>query len=313
MPKWLWVLVGLFVAVVLVAVSCGVGVLLGAGLSNGFGVGDAVAVIRINGTIQGGSGGGGILSAGGAYSNVIVDNLRKAAANGSVKAIVLRVDSPGGGVTPTDEIYNEIIKTKGAGKVVDASMGSLAASGGYYVCAAADKIVANKTTLTGSIGVISIAPSFDELLKKLGIRTQVFRSGIHKDESSGFRPMTEEEERVWQSIIDDAFGQFVSVVAEGRKMEVSRVRELADGRVYTATQAREAGLIDEYGDLAEAIDLAAEMAGIVGKPRIVEYERRGLWDSLLGYVFHPSPVSEIEELLGLKRQPTLQYLYIGSQ
>jgi len=302
----------LFVALVLIAVSCGVGVILGAGLSDGLGVGDAIAVIRISGTIQGGSGGG-LFVAGGAYSDNIVSNLRKAAANGSVKAVVLRVDSPGGGVTATDEIYNEIIKTKSAGKVIVASMGSLAASGGYYVCAPADKIVANKTTLTGSIGVISIAPSFDELLKKLGIRTQVFRSGVHKDESSGFRPMTEEEEKIWQSIIDDAFGQFVSVVATGRGMDVAEVKNLADGRVYTATQAREAGLIDEFGDLAEAIELAAEMAGIEGKPRIVEYERRGLWGSLLGYVFRPSPVSEIEELLGLKRQPTLQYLYVGSQ
>lgn len=311
MPRWLWVLVSLFVALVLVAVSCGVGVILGAGLPRGLGIGDAVAIIRINGTIESGSGGGGILSAAGAYSDTIVSNLRKAATSRSVKAVVLRVDSPGGGVTPTDEIYNEIIKTKGEGKIIVASMGSLAASGGYYVCAAADRIVANKTTLTGSIGVISIAPSFDELLKKLGIRTQIFKSGIHKDESSGFRPLTEEEEKIWQSIIDDAYGRFVSVVAEGRKMEVGKVRELADGRLYTATQAQELGFIDGFGDLAEAIDLAAEMAGIEGKPRIVEYERRGLWASLLSYVLRPSPVLDMEELLGLKRQPTLQYLYTG--
>ena len=310
MPKWLWVLVSLFVALVLVAVSCGVGVMLGAGLSDGFGTGDAVAIIRITGTIQSG-GGGGIFSAEGAYSDGIVDHLRKAAASRSVKAIVLRVDSPGGGVTPSDEIYNEIIKTKSKGKVIVASMGSLAASGGYYVCAPADRIVASKTTLTGSIGVISIAPSFDELLKKLGIRTQVFRSGIHKDESSGFRPLTEEEESIWQSIIDDAYGQFVSVVAEGRKMEVGKVIELADGRLYTAKQAQELGLIDEFGDLGEAIDLAAQMAGIEGKPRIVEYERRGLWTSILGYFLRPPQMLDIEELLGLKRQPTLQYLYIG--
>ncbi len=310
MPKWLWILLGSFAALVIIAVSCGVGFILGTGLPRGLAIGDAVAVIRISGTIQGGSGGG-LFSAGGAYSDTIVGHLRQAAASRSVKAIVLRVDSPGGGVTATDEIYNEIIKTKGEGKIVVTSMGSLAASGGYYVCAAADRIVASPTTLTGSIGVISIAPSFDELLKKLGIRTQVFRSGIHKDQSSGLRPMTDEEERIWQAIIDDAYGRFVNVVAEGRRMDVNRVRELADGRVYTATQAREAGLIDEFGDLEEAIELAAEMAGIEGKPRLIEYERRGLWDSLLGYVFRPSPMSEIEELLGLHRQATLQYLYVG--
>jgi len=228
MPRWLWVLLGLFVAIVLIAASCGVGFLLGAGLGDGFGFGDAVAIIRIDGTIQSGDGGG-FFALEGAYSERIIDYLHKAERDDSVKAIVLRVDSPGGGVAPTDEIYNQILKARGKGKVVVASMGSLAASGGYYLCAAADKIVAGRTTLTGSIGVISIAPSFDELLEKLGIRTQVFKSGTHKDESTGLRPLTEEEERIWQSIIDEAYDQFVNVVAKGRELGVDKVKELAMG------------------------------------------------------------------------------------
>jgi len=274
--------------------------------------GDAVAIIEVRGAIQGGEGGG---FSGGAFSDRIVRHVRRAQQDPSVKAIVLRVDSPGGAVTASDEIYREILRTRQEHhKVVVASFGELAASGGYYVSAAADKIVTSPTTITGSIGVISAIPDFQELLEKVGVKIQVIKSGAHKDETSGFRSMTEEERAIWQDMTNEMYDRFVEVVAQGRNMEPANVRKLADGRVYSGRQAVANGLADQLGDLQDAIQLAGEMSGIKGKPRMVRYAEPGfldLFSGSLGTLLRQRyPWSDIWPL---ERPATLYYRYVGPQ
>ncbi|MDP2726410.1 MAG: signal peptide peptidase SppA [Dehalococcoidia bacterium] len=271
----------------------------------------AIAVINIAGTIQGGEGPTRPLGAMGAYSGRIIKWLQKAQKDPLIMAVVMRVNSPGGEVTASDEIYNEILRTRQTyGKKVVASFGSLAASGGYYLASACDRIVSNKNTLTGSIGVLSVVPNLEELLSKIGVKANIFKSGALKDASLGIYPMSDEAKKVWQSMIDEAYQQFVGVVAEGRQIAVERVRELADGRVYTGKQAKELGLVDEFGDLPEAISLAAKLAELPLPPRVVEYHMPRFLPILMGSMANPYELS-IESFLGLQRFPTLQYLYLG--
>ena len=185
-----------------------------------------------------------------------------------VKAIVLRVDSPGGGVGPSQEIHDEVQRID-ADKPVIVSMGSVAASGGYYIAAPARRIFANPGTLTGSIGVIMEFTNFQELLEKIGLSSQVVKSGKHKDIGSPVRTMTEEDRAILQALIDDVHTQFVESVAAGRKLDVQKVRTLADGRIYTGRQARDLGLVDELGSLDAAVRYAGQLAGIEGKPDVV--------------------------------------------
>jgi len=200
--------------------------------------------------------------------------LKKAADDGRVKAIVLRVNSPGGGVTASDDVYGEIVRFKKERKVpVVAAFGDVAASGGYYVACAADRIVAHPTTVTGSIGVIMTSLNLEGLLAKVGVRNQTFKAGEHKDILSPLRGATAEERRIIQSILDDLHARFVSVVREGRpKLDVSRLAELTDGRILDARQALAAGLIDQIGDLHAALD-AAKAAAHVHEARVVAYRR----------------------------------------
>lgn len=258
------------------AVACGVGIGMGAGFARsgmpGFGR-DAVAVVYVEGQIVGGDSRG-LFDAPVAHSDRVARWLRRAGDDPSIKAVVLRVDSPGGGVTASDEIYNQVIKLKEKKPVV-VSMGGLAASGGYYISAPANRIVANRTSLTGSIGVITIVPNIQGLLEKLGVETYVFTSGPHKDESAGLRPLTEADRRVFQGVVDEAFTRFVAVVSEGRGLTPDQVREQADGRIMTGRQALEVRLVDELGDLPEAVRAAADLGGIEGEPRIVRYRAEG--------------------------------------
>lgn len=271
----------------------------------------AVAVINVAGPIQGGDGPARPFGATGAYSGRIVRWLQKAQKDPMATAVVMRVNSPGGEVTASDEIYNEIIRTRRVyGKKVVASFGGLAASGGYYLASACDRIIANKNTLTGSIGVLSVVPNLEELLQKVGVRANVFKSGVMKDASLGLYPMTDEAKQVWQAMVDEAYQQFVDVVAEGRQIPEDRVREIADGRVYTGKQAKGLGLVDGFGDLSEAIDEAAKMSDIPLPPRVIEYRAPRLLPMLMGSFSAPFEIS-IESFLGLQRFPTLQYLYLG--
>jgi protease-4 len=191
----------------------------------------------------------------------------------SVRAIVVRVQSPGGVVGPTQEIYDAITRLRNQGKPVVASMGSVAASGGYYLAAAATRIVANPGTLTGSIGVIMQLAEIEGLLKKVGVHYEVIKAGRFKDSGSFARPMTPDERAVLQAVLDDMHDQFVTAIADGRRLTKDRVRALADGRVYSGRMARELGLVDALGGLDEAIRIAGELGGIPGKPRIVRARR----------------------------------------
>lgn len=202
----------------------------------------------------------------------------------SVPGMVLRINSPGGGVSAAQEIYEELRKFKETGKKLVASMGSLAASGGYYIACAADSIMANPGSITGSIGVIYESPNAQELLKKIGLNIEVVKSGKHKDMGSPTRPLTPEERRVLQSVIDDAYDQFVKAVCEGRYLEEREVREMADGRIFTGSQAEKLGLVDCLGNYQDAILMAARMSGIKGKPKTIKIRRKrpSIFDLLLG-------------------------------
>jgi protease-4 len=204
----------------------------------------------------------------------IQSELKKADDDSRVKAIVLRINSPGGGVTASDEIYGELVRFKKEHNVpVVAALGDLAASGGYYVACSADTIVAHPTTVTGSIGVIMMGLNLEGLLAKIGVRNQTYKAGEHKDILSPFRGATPEERRIIQSILDGLHARFIGIVRESRtRLDVARLGELTDGRIFDAPQALEAGLIDGIGDLHQAIDVAKAAAGLE-QARVVMYNR----------------------------------------
>jgi protease-4 len=226
----------------------------------------------------------GVLEVKGVIANVqpTIDELAKFRDDGSIKAVVLRIDSPGGGVSPSQELYQEIKRTVRQKPVV-VSMGSVAASGGYYIACAAQKIYANPGSITGSIGVILQFTNFEELMKKIGFRLEVVKSGAFKDVGNPGREMTADEKAYLQEVVNNVHQQFVRDVARGRRMKVEKVQGVADGRIFTGEQAMELGLVDELGDLKDAINGAAKMAGIEGEPKVVypEKEEKSLFDYLL--------------------------------
>jgi len=229
--------------------------------------GNKVAVISLSGPIQSES--SGFLFGGNVISPQLVrSQLERAKNDIGVKAIVLKIESPGGSAAASQEILNELELVK---KPIVVSMGDVVASGGYYISAKADKIVALPATLTGSIGVISEIPNLKGLFDKLGIEMEVFTGGKHKDMYAGLRELTPEEKVIMQEITDQIYDQFVQVVVEGRGLSEDKVRELATGQLYTGVQAKELGLVDELGGLNEAIDLAASLAGIE-KPKVEYYK-----------------------------------------
>jgi len=245
----------------LVLAVIGVSLLTSLALDSGWLGGERVAVIRIEGVIV--------------DSRETIEELRRFRDNPSIKAVVLRIDSPGGGVVPSQEIHTEVMKARKDGRLkVVASMGNLAASGGYYIAAATDKIVANPGTLTGSIGVIMELANVQGLLEKVGVQSVVIKSGRYKDLASPFRAMSKEDRGLLQNVLDDVHDQFIQAVAAGRALKVEEVRPLADGRIFTGRQARSAKLVDELGDLQDAIKLAARLVGIEGEPRVVEPRKR---------------------------------------
>ena len=217
-------------------------------------IGDKIGVVEIYGVIS--------------DSKQVIEQLHDFRDNDSIKALVLRVDSPGGGVGPSQEIYDEILALDELKPVV-VSMGSVAASGGYYVAAAAREIVANPGTITGSIGVIMEFANFQELLEKIGLSSVVVKSGAYKDIGSPTRDMSAAEREILQDLIDDVHNQFVSSVAEGRELDEQAVRSIADGRIFSGRRAMELGLVDSMGNLQAAIDRAAALAGLDTEPKIV--------------------------------------------
>jgi len=229
---------------------------------------DKVAVIDITGVIT--------------ESREINRQINEYADRDDVKAIILRVDTPGGGVGPSQEIYREVMKARDKKKVIT-SMGSIAASGGYYIASASHKIVANPGTITGSIGVIIEFANFQELLAKLGLKGFVVKSGPFKDIGSPLREMTSKERMLVQGVVDDLHQQFIGAVSEGRGMERSAVSKIADGRFFSGSQSVELGLVDEIGNFNDAVTVAAELSGVEGKPHLIYPVKRrgGFWEIIL--------------------------------
>jgi protease-4 len=206
---------------------------------------------------------GGIIEA-----ELIIENIKRFREADTVKAILLRIDTPGGAVGPSQEIYRELRKTAAEKKII-ASMGTVAASGGYYVAAGAHGIMANPGTITGSIGVVMGYTNFEALLRKIGLTPVVVKSGEFKDMGSPLRPMEEAERELLESFILGIHRQFVEAVAEGRNMPVSQVEPLADGRIFSGEEARKHGLIDRLGNFQDAVAWAAELGGVEGTPDLV--------------------------------------------
>jgi protease IV len=199
-----------------------------------------------------------------------IEMLQSIEDNPNIKAVILRINSPGGTVAATQEIYNEIKRLKDKGKIVTVSMGDLAASGAYYIACAADYIVANPGTLTGSIGVILAGFDLSELFKKIGISYNVIKSGKNKDIFSSYRKMTQEEYQLLNELILDTYNQFFEAVSEGRKIKPDELKPLADGRIFSGRQALKAKLIDELGDFEKTVSVTAKLSEISGKPNVVE-------------------------------------------
>ncbi|MGZ8429026.1 MAG: signal peptide peptidase SppA [Candidatus Deferrimicrobiaceae bacterium] len=216
--------------------------------------GEKVAVLPISGLIT--------------DSEATIEQLKKFAKDDSVKAIVVRLNTPGGGVGPSQEIYEEVRKIRGK-KVIVASMGALAASGGYYIACGADMIFANPGTITGSIGVLMQFVNVKDLIEKIGVKGFVIKSGSFKDTGSPVREMSPEERKLLQNVIDNVHSQFVNAVVEGRKLPREDVLAIADGRILSGEQAKELGLVDVLGNQEDAVTEAGKMAKIEGEPRVV--------------------------------------------
>jgi protease-4 len=256
-----------------------------------FAVGDRVGVVEVNGVISNSKG--------------VIQEIRYFVEDDGVKAIVLRIDSPGGGVGASQEIYREVVKAKKVKPVV-ASFGGVAASGGYYIACGTDKIMANPGTITGSIGVVMQFANLEELFKKIGYKGYVIKSGTYKDVGSPFREMTPEEKELLQEVIDTVHQQFIKAVAEGRKLPLEKVAAIADGRIFSGEQARDLGLVDEMGNLEDTIDMAARMAGIKGKPVVIYPRKRK--PSLLDYLTE-GIAQRIKEEVHETVQPGLDYIW----
>jgi protease-4 len=230
---------------------------------------DRVAIIRVEDAIM--------------DAGDIVRQLKKYRKRTSVKAIVIRLDSPGGAVVPSHEIYEEVSKTRKFGKPIVISMGSVAASGAYYIACGATRVVANPGTITGSIGVVSSFPNFRGLMDKIGIEQTTIKSGEFKDTGNPGRSMTERERMYLQSTIDNVYEQFLHIVMKARNMTEDSVRSIADGRIFTGEQAFAVGLVDTLGTLETAIAIAGTLGKISGEPRITEEVRReSFLDILMG-------------------------------
>jgi len=229
--------------------------------------GSRVAIVEVNGIIGAGLDGG-------TDTDMIVRELGEYRDNPTIVAIVLRVNSPGGLVGPTQEIFSAATRVREAGKPVVASLGSVAASGGYYVALAANRVYANPGTLTGSIGVVMQLANAEGLLKKVGVDYVVVKAGAYKDIGNFARTMKPEERKVLQALLDDVYGQFVGAVADRRSLDRQTVMGFADGRIYSGQQAKALKMVDELGGLEDAIEAAAKLAGIVGKPKVIYPRRR---------------------------------------
>lgn len=257
-----------------------------------YGSGDKIAVVEVNDVIM--------------SSEKTVEQIKRFRNDKSIKAIIVRINSPGGGVAASQEIYEEVKRTRESGKIIVVSMGSIAASGGYYIACGSNLIVANPGTLTGSIGVIAQFMNLEQLADKLGIKYTTIKSGELKDSGNPFREMNEKDKVYFQDVIDNSFVQFFGVVAKERKMDSLKLKELANGRVFTGLQAKNNGLIDSLGTFEDAVRITARLAGIEDEPRLIREKKRfSFFEEFIGGKF--------EDVTDLKKklfeEPILQYKF----
>ncbi len=245
------------------------------------GFGDGVAVIPLQGTISS-SQGTGLFAEQMATPENFKAMLKESERDGSIKAVVIDINSPGGSVVASDEIARAIEEFE---KPTVAWVGEMGASGAYYVASSCDYIVADQASVVGSIGVISIFPEYSRLLEKIGVNFTVIKGGEFKDFSTGFRPLTEEEEVMMEDMVTEIYDQFLTIVADNRNMSKDYVRSVAEGKIYSGRKAKELGLVDEIGGRDTAIDIAAQMGGIEGEPRIVTHRKTGFFDEFIGNAF----------------------------
>lgn len=295
--RWFWgiFLSLVFLGLVLVAVSFFVfasAIKRGGGEYTSSGSGDKIAVVEINDVIV--------------SSEKTVEQIKKFREDKSVKAILLRINTPGGGVAASQEIYEEVKKTRDSGKIIVVSMGAIAASGGYYIAVGSSLIVSNPGTLTGSIGVIAQFISIKDLAEKLGINQTTIKSGNLKDAGNPFRQMNDTDKAYFQDVVDNSFMQFLDVVAKERKMDKETLLKYANGRVFTGLQAKEYGLVDSLGTFEDAIRITSRMAGIEGEPRIIrERKKFSFFEELMG-----SKIEDVTDIKGkLFDEPILQYKF----
>lgn len=278
------------------------------------GAGNKIAVVELDGTIQDVSTSS-ILNSAGYNHDRFLKKLEHVGEDNSVSGIILRVNTPGGGVVESDEIHDKIVEIKEEyNKPVYVSMGNTAASGGYYVAAPADKIIAHPATLTGSIGVIMQSYNVSELADNLGVDMNTIKSGEFKDIMSPTREMTDEERNILQTMIDDMYDDFVQVIVDGRDMSESEVRDLGDGRVYTGRQAAENGLVDDLGNLEETAAIMQEDQDW-SNARVVKYNSGYGWNAYINgkvqnmFRSDDAKLSAIQELLQQTDGPRAMYLY----
>ena len=253
------------------------------------GTDNRIGIVDITGVIQ--------------SSQNIIKQIKSFRSDKHIRGIILRIDSPGGAVGPSQEIYDEVLKTRKSGKIIYASMGTLAASGGYYIASAADQIFANPGTLTGSIGVIMAFSNAQGLLEKIGLKPEIIKAGKYKDIGSPTRSMNQIEKSLLQDVVTDVHQQFIEAIANGRGMSIAEITKIADGRIFTGRQAYSLKLVDQLGGLQATIGQLAAKAGIIGAPNVIrEKPNTGLLDWVLKTEISPS-------IVGYLSSPSLQYTW----
>lgn len=274
------------------------------------GNGKTIALIQVEGIIQSNS--SSLTTDIPTYDQkAFLQEIEEAFERSDIKAVVLSIDSPGGGVYESDEVYQKLMQLKKKyHKPLIVSMGSMAASGGYYIATPADKILATRDTLTGSIGVILSTYNYSQLADKIGIKEEVFKSGKNKDLLDPMRDVTPEERQIMQGVIDESYGYFIQAVADGRHMDRQKVISLADGRIYTAKQALALGLIDKIGNLDDAINTAADMIN-ENNPQVLLFKNENPFslERLFSMVSMKADLLDLKNIMDTDAAPSLMYLY----
>jgi len=244
-----------------------------------------VALINIYGVISDEASGGPFSSSAGANANQIIDIIRRARDNEDIKAILLRINSPGGTAAASQAVYEELMRTRQETDIqIIASLGDVAASGGYYVASAAHHIVANPSSVTGSIGVIVRTQNVSSLLDKVGVRTSTIQSGPLKDILSPFRDTKPEEQKILQGVVDESYQQFLEAIVGGRDLSMAELKPLADGRIFTGTQAREQNLVDSLGNYYDALKTTAKLAKLPGEPEVRDFGKSSLFEGFAPFL-----------------------------